>query len=154
MASLVSIYIIPKNAKDTDRGDTINVYRSDNNLKVKHYDHVNKKRYELLLTNTSLGHYVGTLCKMFVADTDPFEQMQFNFHGFPTFMAKKHTLTRELRHTLEDVADIVHEGFLADVPVRVECDDCGCETDEDSEDSDDDEMPPLVPADEPWERHY
>jgi hypothetical protein len=149
--SLVSIYIIPKNAKDTECGDTIYVKRSDNNLSVKHYDHVNKKHYNLLLTNTSLSHYVGTLCKMFVADTDPFEQMQFNFNGFPTIMVKKHTLTRELRHTLEDVADIVHDSFFADVPDRDICQDCGCDV---SESSSDDEMPPLVPADEPWERHY
>ena len=146
MSVLVSIYIIPKNAKDSDVGDTISVFRSNNNLRVSHYDHVNKKRYELLLTNTSLGHYVGTICKMFVADTDPFEQIQFNFHGFPTFMANKHTLTRDLRHTLEDVAGIVTESFFSDYPAGVNCQDC-CESD--------DEMPPLVPMDaEPWERHY
>lgn len=147
--SLVGIYIIPKNAKDTECGDTINVFRSDNNLRVKHYDHVNKKHYELLLTNTSLGHYVGTICKMFVADTDPFEQIQFNFHGFPTFMAKKHTLTQKLRHTIQDVADIVSEGFFSDVQ-REACDDCGCDASESEDD-----MPPLVPADsEPWDRHW
>ena len=151
----VALSVFLTYAKNPALFDKLTVKRVDNTFRVKYYDAQSRRHYFLTLTNTSLGEYVRTLCEMFLADNDPFLDIQFNFHGFPTFMATQETFKQNysLRSTLITTANIVSESFFADAPEGVYCDD-------------DDEMPPLIPLHvaEPvgrrrtssnnWDRHY
>lgn len=154
MPSPVALSVFLSLAKDTTKFDTIKIRRVHNNFVVDYRDADSKANYVLTLTNTSLGAYVKTLCQLFLADNDPFADIQFNFQGFPTFMAKRHTFKENfnLVNTLETAANIVSESVFADYPEGVYCE------------HEDDEMPPLIPqndyigrapAHEPdWDRHY
>lgn len=126
---LVSIFLTRKNSTSTN-DDKIYIRRVDNNLQVEHYDADSKKHYKLLLTNTSMGAYIRNLCTLFMLDTEPFVDLQFNFNGFPAFMTNHKTISNEVISYLVDTAQIVAESAFADSPADVYAD-----------------MPPLVPAD-------
>jgi hypothetical protein len=150
MSHSVALSVYLSYSKNMSLYDKIIVQRVNNNFVVNHYDAETKKTYTLTLSNTSLGEYVKTLCQLFVSDTDAFGDIQFNFHGFPSFMAKQKTFAKNINlcSTLVTAANIVSESFFADSPEDVYCDD----------------MPPLVPinqsyigrapSSDEWERHY
>jgi hypothetical protein len=159
MPSPIALSVFLSLAKDKTQFDKVTIRRVNNNFVVDYRDADSKDNYVLTLTNTSLGEYVKTLCQLFLADNDPFADIQFNFLGFPTFMAKRHTFQQNSRliKTLVTAANIVSESVFADYPEGVYCED----------EDEDDEMPGLVslnegyqpvgraPAYEPeWERHY
>ena len=160
MPSPIALSVFLSLPKDNTKYDKITIRRVNNNFVVDYRDADSKDNYVLTLTNTSLGVYVKTLCQLFLADNDPFADIQFNFLGFPTFMAKRHTFKEnsQIIKTLVTTANIVSESVFADYPEGVYCED---------EDEEDNEMPGLVSlnqgyqpvgrarASEPeWERHY
>jgi len=159
MPAPVALSVFLSLAKDTTKYDKITIRRVANNFVVDYRDADNNANYVLTLTNTSLGVYVKTLCQLFLADNDPFADIQFNFHGFPTFMAKRNTFKENssIIKTLVTTANIVSESFFSDYPEGVYCED----------DDEEDDMPGLVSfnetyqpigrarANEPeYERHY
>jgi hypothetical protein len=142
MPSPVALSVFLSHSKNAALFDSLTVRRVNNNFVVKYHDAASKSSYVLTLTNTSLGAYVKTLCQLFLADSDPFADIQFNFHGFPTFMAKRRTFTENssLINTLVTTANIVSESIFADYPEGVYCED--------------DDMPGLVSHNEPVGRPY
>ena len=151
MSRPVALSVYLSYSKNMSQYDRITVQRMNDNFVVTHHDADMKKSYTLTLTNTSLGEYVKTVCQLFTADADAFGDIQFNFHGFPTFLAKQKTFTKNpsLIYTLVSAANIVSESLFADYPEGVYCDD---------------DMPPLIPINQnyvgraptsdEWERHY
>ena len=161
MPSPIALSVFLSLPKDNTKYDKITIRRVNNNFVVDYRDADSKDNYVLTLTNTSLGVYVKTLCQLFLADGDPFADIQFNFLGFPTFMAKHNTFQENSRliKTLVTAANIVSESVFADYPEGVYCED----------EDEDDEMPGLVSLNEgykyqpvgrasrsepDWERHY
>ena len=139
--TLLSVFMLHENTKFVD--DTVTVKRENGNLRVRYYDSVSHKSYSLLLTNTSLGHYVKQLCRLLKRDIEPFSKVQFNFHGFPTHMTTPDALNDKFCRMLEDISGIVSESAFADLPGGICCD------------CDDDDMPDLVSVKtDPWDRHY
>jgi len=140
--TLLSVFMIHENTKFMD--DTVTVKRENGNLRVRYYDSASHKSYSLLLTNTSLGHYVKQLCRLIKCDIEPFNKVQFNFNGFPMHMTTPDALDSRFCRMLEDISGIVSESAFADLPGGICCD---CD--------DDDDMPDLVSVKtDPWESHY
>ena len=130
MPVILSVHLI-RDSNNSQKDDRVTIRREDDNLRVIYSDRdaVNgERKYELLLTNTSLGTYVRHLCNLFKTDEDPFDTMQFNFNGFPTYLAKRSTLTSKVVRMLEDMASIAVESEFADSPKDFY-----------------DDMPPLIP---------
>ena len=161
MSRPIALSVFLSLASDKTKYDKITVRRVNNNFVVYYYDADNKSNYTLTLTNTSLGEYVKTLCQLFLADNYPFADVQFNFLGFPTFLAKQETFedNERLVKTLVTAANIVSESIFADYPEGVYCED----------EHEHDDMPGLVSLNEnyqyppvgratrgepDWDRHY
>lgn len=125
MPAILLTALLIRNTAVTSQDDKIIVRREDDVLYVKYYDSDSKKNYELNLGNAPLWTYVRNLCKMFETDTDPFKQLQLNFHGFPTYMMTTKTVTADTLAMLQDVCDIVgksaEEDLYADMPPLVHC---------------------------------
>lgn len=119
----MSVYLIRKNTIGSHADDKIHIMRKDNNILVQYRDSNEGKpsRQDLLLTNTSLGTYIRNLGYLFLVDTEPFESIQFNFPGFPTFMATRQSLSETTtQEALVEIADIVSESWFADYPAARE----------------------------------
>jgi hypothetical protein len=117
---LLTAFLI-RNTAVPGNDDRITVRREDDSLHVKYYDSHSKKSYDLHLGDSSLWSYVRNLCKMFATDTDPFQKLQLNFHGFPTYMMTTDTVTNDTLTMLQDVCNIVstsaeEEDLYADMP--------------------------------------
>jgi hypothetical protein len=70
---------------------------------------------------------------MFATDTDPFQKLQLNFHGFPTYMMTTDTVTNDTLAMLQDVCDIVsksveEDDLYADMPPLVPLSRCRPQT--------------------------
>ena len=149
--SAVSIFLIrketPQNSISTQEDDTVSIRREDNNLRVTYTDKQNgvKTQASLLLTNTSLGAYIRNLGYLCMVDDEPFRSIQFNFPGFPSFMATPKTLKdTDTQAMLVEIANIVSESWFADHPSKgaMPCDgECECECG-------------TKCKDEPYESHY
>ena len=98
--------------------DRIIVRRRDNGLIVKYYDAHAKKNYELNLGDSSLWSYVKNICKMFNTDAEPFQLLQLNFHGFPTYMLNINTVNNDTMEMLEEVSGMLDNSVdpYADMP--------------------------------------
>ena len=135
--SAVSIFLIrketPQNSISTQDDDTVTIRREDNNLRVTYKDKQNGiyTQASLLLTNTSLGSYISNLGYLCMVDDEPFRSIQFNFPGFPSFMATPKSLKdTDTQAMLVDIANIVSESWFADHPSKgaMPCDgECECE---------------------------
>jgi hypothetical protein len=135
--SSVSIFLIrketPQNSISTQEDDTVSIRREDNNLRVTYNDKQNgiKTQASLLLTNTSLGAYIRNLGYLCMVDDEPFRSIQFNFPGFPSFMATPKSLKdTDTQAMLVEIANIVSESWFADHPSKgdMPCDgECECE---------------------------
>jgi hypothetical protein len=114
---LLTAFLIRNNNLHAD-DDKISVRRGDNGLLVKYYDAHAKKNYELNLGDSSLWSYVKNICKMFNTDAEPFQRLQLNFHGFPTYMLNINTVNNDTMEMLEEVSGMVDNSVdpYADMP--------------------------------------
>ena len=66
--------------------------------------------------------YITNVTTLYVYDTQPFENMQFNFLGFPSFMTSRKELTenRTILPTLLSAASTVIRSMENEVPPRAE----------------------------------
>jgi hypothetical protein len=56
---------------------------------------------------------------MFLADAEPFANIQFAFPGFPVFMATQESLQNtDTQDMLLEIAEIVSDSWFADSPSR------------------------------------
>ena len=158
MANPIALSVILTRTSKKENDDSLFIRRQDNNFLVNYYDAETKKSYKLILTNTSLGEYVKNLCYLYTTDYSPFAEIQFNFLGFPTYMATQATFknNKRLAATLVSIADIVSESIFADYPEGVYCDNAvNTDIDDDlpglipiykkSDAQTDDELPGLIP---------
>ena len=115
---LLSAFLI-RNTDLHGNDDRITVRRRDNGLIIKYYDAHQKKNYELNLGNSSLWSYVKNVCKMFNTDAEPFQLLQLNFHGFPTYMLNINTVNDDTMTMLEEVSGMIDNSLedpYADMP--------------------------------------
>lgn len=87
---LASIYVTRNSNQSTD--DKIFVRNVGNQMVVYHTCGSSGIKSQVTLVHKSLPHYVNTLCKLYTTDTDPFDSIQFNFAGFPTYMVNRKSL--------------------------------------------------------------
>jgi hypothetical protein len=118
----ISIRLIRDGTSGPHEDDRIHITREDNNIKVTYMDYergVENQRQQvtqkILLTHTALDSYIKNLGQLFLHDTQPFKQIQFNFPGFPCFLATRKTLKdTDLQDTLMEISNIVSESWFAD----------------------------------------
>jgi len=118
--SSVSIRLIRNDNAASD--DLIIVKRDDDYISVKYTDrqcnHTVVNR--LTLHSTGLSQYIQNMGYLFMRDTDPFRQMQFNFPGFPTFLTTRESISNiDTQNALMEIADIVNDSWFAG-----ECGEC------------------------------
>ena len=115
--SIISIFLLRKDTISPHTDDVITIRRQDNNILVKYTDNADKSLQNLVLTDTSLSTYIRNLGHLFLSDTEPFEKIQFNFPGFPCFMATQKSLKdTDTQEALAEIADIVSDSWFADYP--------------------------------------
>jgi hypothetical protein len=116
-----------RNGADSTQDDKITIKRVDGNVLVDYYDarSNSSSTTKLLLTRTALSTYMKHLCILFANDSEPYEEMQINYPGFPCFMATQKTIhTFETRDALLGCANIVSDSWFSDFPEGSNCD-CG-----------------------------
>lgn len=110
---IVSVYLIRKDGgESTD--DRIYIRSvSEDLLSVTYHDKDVSKSYTLYIDSDELDRYIMSITDIFTADTDPFDKIQFNFNGYPTFMLCRLSLaTRNTRHMLKTVSRSVMRSLL------------------------------------------
>jgi len=127
---LVSIYVTRKNeSENTD--DKISVRSVNGQMVVYHVCGETKLKTQITLVHNSLPHYIKTLCTMYTTDAEPFNTLQFNFAGFPTYMVDRQSIQNEgVIENLVSVASLVTSSYF--------------DQKEDGEVDEFDDMPPLV----------
>ena len=118
---MISIRLARKNNTSACNDDVVIIQRSDNNISVKYSDRIagGCSKQNILLTNTNLGCYIKNLSLMFLADVEPFANIQFAFPGFPVFLATQESLQNpETQDMLLEIAEIVSDSWFADSPSR------------------------------------
>jgi hypothetical protein len=115
---MISIRLIREDNNGPHEDDRIHITRVDNNIEVTYIDgnqRGKKTTQNIVLTHTALSTYIKNLGLMFLHDIEPFVQIQFNFPGFPCFLATRKSLKNEdLQDTLMDIANMVSESWFAD----------------------------------------
>lgn len=107
---LLSMFLIPKD--ETQADDKIFVRQLANNLvEVEHYDSKMNKKYKICIQRSALKSYITNIVKLYLYDSDPFDNIQFNFTGFPSFMTNKNNLQENpnIISTLRNVTSILIE---------------------------------------------
>ena len=110
---VVSVYLIRKNAEQST-DDRIYIRSvSENLLSATYHDNDVTKSYTLYMDSDELDRYILSIADIFTSDTDPFEKIQFNFNGYPTFMLSKDSFdTRQTRHMLKTVSRSIMRSLL------------------------------------------
>jgi hypothetical protein len=110
---VVSVYLIRKNAEQST-DDRIYIRSvSENLLSATYHDNDVTKTYTLYMDSDELDRYILSIADIFTSDTDPFEKIQFNFNGYPTFMLSKDSFdTRQTRHMLKTVSRSIMRSLL------------------------------------------
>lgn len=120
-----------RDSNNQSADDYVKIRRNGDKFLVIYHDSTSasKKDMELLLSRENLVVYIKNLCKLFLRDRVPFLEIQFNFLGFPTFLASHDTFNNDpkLLSTLTSIARLVSDSVFAD-------------------DDDYADMPPLIPA--------
>lgn len=121
-----------RDRNNQSQDDYVKIRRKGDNFLVNYHDPTSssKNNMELLLSQEDFVVYVKNLCKLFLWDRVPFLEIQFNFLGFPTFLASHDTFNKDpkLLSTLTTIARLVSDSVFAE------------------DDTDYDDMPPLIPA--------
>lgn len=118
--SSITINLIRESTSSTSSksDDVITIKRNNDNINVRYVDRQNGSHstQNLTLSNTGLKKYIQNLGHLFLTDTQPFTEIQFNFPGFPSYLltqdALHHTPTQD---SLMDIADIVNDSWFEDV---------------------------------------
>ena len=109
---LLSIFLIPKN--ETEADDKIFVRQLANKfLEIEHYDSKMNKKYKISIQRSALKSYITNIVKLYLYDSDPFDNIQFNFTGFPSFMTNKNNLQQNpnIMPTLRNTTSILIESI-------------------------------------------
>ena len=115
MNGITILLIRDVNNKKPD--DTIVITPVANNVLIKYKDtntvnDVPMKDY-IILENSYLSSYIKNVGYMFLTDTEPFESIQFNFPGFPAFLATRESLSNiDTQNTLVEIADLVRSAWF------------------------------------------
>ena len=102
---VVSVYLIRKDGEESTDDRIYIRSASEELLSATYHDKDVSKPYTLYIDRDELDRYIMSIADIFTADTDPFEKIQFNFNGYPTFMLSRQSLTtRQTRHMLKSVS--------------------------------------------------
>jgi hypothetical protein len=132
----VSIRLI-RDPEIESNDDVIYLSKGKNGIHVKYTDTVSHSVQRIILSEHNLAQYVMNITTMFLNDDAPFKKIQYNFPGYPTFLATSNTLTRDTQDAIRYAA--VHAAQSWEKTNQT-CDTC---------DSECDDMPPLVPLQPP-----
>lgn len=117
--------------------DTVEIRREGDNILVTYKDCQNARSsgHTLLLKKDDLSRYIQNIGYLFLNDTEPFTEAQFNFPGFPCFLVNQKSLKNtDTQDALMEIAEMVSESWFLD------------------------EMPPLIPlktcCEDDYSRHY
>ncbi len=110
---VVSVFLIRKNGEES-KDDRIYIRSvSEELLSATYHDKDVTKSYTLYIDSDELDRYIISIADIFTSDTDPFEKIQFNFNGYPTFMLDKESFdARQTRHMLKTVSRSVMRSLL------------------------------------------
>jgi hypothetical protein len=110
---VVSVYLIRKNGEES-KDDRIYIRSvSEELLSATYHDKDVTKPYTIYIDSDELDTYIISIADIFKTDTDPFEKIQFNFNGYPTFLLDKESFdTRQTRHMLKTVSRSVMRSLL------------------------------------------
>ena len=102
---VVSVYLIRKDGEESTDDRIYIRSASEELLSATYHDKDVSKPYTLYIDRDDLDRYIMSIADIFTTDTDPFEKIQFNFNGYPTFMLSRQSLaTRQTRHMLKSVS--------------------------------------------------
>lgn len=110
---VVSVYLIRKDGEESTDDRIYIRSASEDLLSATYHDKDVSKSYTLYIDQDQLDRYIMSIADIFTADTDPFDKIQFNFNGYPTFMLSRQSLeTRQTRHMLKNVSRSVMRSLL------------------------------------------
>jgi hypothetical protein len=122
MNKSVSIFVTRNGDKKDD--DVIHITPCKNSIVVKYVDSFASesfKRTKLILPKDGLVSYIQNVAYLFMVDTDPFKNMQFNFPGFPAFMTTPSSLQNvDTQDAIMHVAGMVSESWFSEEEDEVE----------------------------------
>jgi hypothetical protein len=115
--SSVSIYLIRNNSypDKSQTDDKAIITFNNDSLDVKYIDRQCNKTTEhcLHLEKNGLAKYVKNIGYLFLTDTEPFTQIQFNFPGFPSYMLTREALKNtDTQDALMEIASMVNESWI------------------------------------------
>ena len=126
------------------------------NVSITHIEGEEKRKYTLVLTETSLSRYIDTMLRLARNDTDPFYSVQINLPGFPAFMFTMDRLQNsEVLRAVREAAWTVQDSWTRHLPFAEASSDAESESSTDSESTTsseateevtDEDMPPLIPV--------
>lgn len=108
-----SIRLIRKSPLNRPRNDDRIIFRFLGvNIAVEYWDGHSEARQHMTLTRLTLRDYVSILVRALRADTDPFEEIQFNFPGFPVVVYSIESLTSsDVTTAVKDMAEAVDHSW-------------------------------------------
>ena len=110
---VVSVYLIRKDGEESTDDRIYIRCASEDLLSATYHDKDVSKSYTLYIDRDELDRYIMSIADIFTADIDPFDKIQFNFNGYPTFMLSRQSLdTRQTRHMLKNVSRSVMRSLL------------------------------------------
>lgn len=90
------------------------MYAGSSSVLVEVNDDKTKDRHGLILTQSSIVKYLRTLMQTLSLDKEPFEHIQFDFPGYPSFIFTIASLSKEShRRSVLSCAKIVQETWEA-----------------------------------------
>ena len=80
---------------------------------ISYYDSKMNKKYKISIQRSALKSYITNIVKLYLYDSDPFDNIQFNFTGFPSFMTNKNNLQQNpnIMPTLQNTTSILIESI-------------------------------------------
>jgi hypothetical protein len=126
--SSVSINLIRNNSycENSYTDDMVTIMFKNDTIHVKYTDRQSNEttKHALTLEKNGLAKYIKNIGYLFLTDTEPFTQIQFNFPGFPSYMLTREALKNtDTQDALMEIASMVNESWI----------------------SEDDVLPPLIP---------
>ena len=114
--SRISILLI-RDLNNKKPDDKILINPVANNILIRYSDNVTSNnvpaKESILLENSYLSSYIKNIGYMFLTDTEPFESIQFNFPGFPTFLATRESLSDiDTQNNLVEIAELVRSAWF------------------------------------------
>jgi uncharacterized protein YcbX len=113
-----SIRILHKAPNNRPRDDDVIRCRPQgNSVHIRYWDARVERHQHTMLTNSSLSHYIRTVVQLLRNDTEPEEEFQFDFPGFPIVLFTAARLHNpEVLEAVTNMARMTQESWTAELP--------------------------------------